>query len=200
MRKHLLAIAVTLITTAIFTACGESEEEGFIPKPRSYFRIEFPDKDYQAFEDDCPYTFNYPSYSHVVQSAHSNPEQCFKNIMFPYYKATMFCTYLKLDSTSDFQMQSEYSRGLAYEHRVKASGIQEREYLNYDKGVYGTTYEIQGEAACNYLFYLSDSTEHFFSASLYFEVIPNYDSLKPVIDYIKQDIQVMIESFEWKNS
>jgi hypothetical protein len=53
--------------------------------------------------------------------------------------------------------------------------------------------------ACNYIFYLTDSTDNFFAGSVFFEVVPNYDSLQPVLEFVKEDIQHLIETFEWEN-
>jgi len=104
---------------------------------------------------------------------------------------------VELDSSVKEHVQM--FQNLAYEHRIKSSGIFEKEYLNYEKDVYGTTFDIQGDVACNYMFYLTDTTNYFFTGSLYFEVAPNYDSLQPVIDYLKSDIIHLVETFEWKN-
>ena len=70
--------------------------------------------------------------------------------------------------------------------------------VNKEKDVYGTSFEIRGDVACNYLFYLTDSTSNYFAGSLYFETVPNYDSLQPVLDYVIEDIEHMINTFEWK--
>ena len=47
-------------------------------------------------------------------------------------------------------------------------------------------------------FYLTDSIEHFLRGSLYFKVVPNNDSLQPVIDFITDDVRHLIKSLEWK--
>ncbi|OYT16688.1 MAG: gliding motility lipoprotein GldD, partial [Bacteroidetes bacterium 4572_77] len=84
-------------------------------------------------------------------------------------------------------------------HIPKANAINENMYLNPIQHVYGLTYDIQGsQAASPFQFYVTDSTQHFFRGALYFNFTPNNDSLQPVIDYLKKDIQVLIESLEWK--
>jgi gliding motility-associated lipoprotein GldD len=59
-------------------------------------------------------------------------------------------------------------------------------------------YDISGNTASNVQFYLTDSTHHFMRGALYFNVVPNIDSLKIVVDYLRQDIVHMIKTFEWK--
>jgi gliding motility-associated lipoprotein GldD len=53
-------------------------------------------------------------------------------------------------------------------------------------------------AASPYQFYLTDSTTHWLRGSLYFDAIPNNDSLAPVIDFVKTDIQHIFETMHWK--
>jgi gliding motility-associated lipoprotein GldD len=81
---------------------------------------------------------------------------------------------------------------------MKASAIPETEYYNHDNRVYGMLYQMKGNTASPIQFYLTDSTKHFFRAALYFNNIPNQDSLAPVIDYLREDIMMMMETFRWK--
>jgi len=47
-------------------------------------------------------------------------------------------------------------------------------------------------------FVITDSTKHFIRGALYFDNVPNKDSIAPVADYIRQDMMQLIESFSWK--
>ena len=47
-------------------------------------------------------------------------------------------------------------------------------------------------------FFLTDSTQHFFRAALYYNNVPNADSLAPVNEVIRRDIHHLIESFRWQ--
>ena len=44
---------------------------------------------------------------------------------------------------------------------------------------------------------ITDSTSGFLSGSLYFNVQPNRDSLAPAIDFFREDIVHLINTFEW---
>jgi hypothetical protein len=52
--------------------------------------------------------------------------------------------------------------------------------------------------ACPFQFWLTDSVRHYLRSSLYFNCVPENDSLRPVIDYIREDAMAMINSFQWK--
>ena len=46
--------------------------------------------------------------------------------------------------------------------------------------------------------FFTDSTEHFFRGALYFNCQPNQDSIAPMLDYMREDIVRLMESFEWR--
>ncbi|MCK5170865.1 MAG: gliding motility lipoprotein GldD, partial [Bacteroidales bacterium] len=70
-------------------------------------------------------------------------------------------------------------------------------FVRPEKDVYGILYEIEGNAASSVQFFLTDSIKHYIRGALYFNVEPNKDSLAPVINFVKEDIKILIESFEW---
>jgi len=75
----------------------------------------------------------------------------------------------------------------------------QREYLDPAHRVFGLIYDIKGsDAASSYQFYLTDSLSKFVRGALYFDLVPNNDSLSPVIDFLKVDLEHMITTFRWK--
>jgi gliding motility-associated lipoprotein GldD len=92
----------------------------------------------------------------------------------------------------------EDSRELAYKHTIKAESINEKIFLKPGRNVYGMLYEIEGNTASSVQFYLTDSTKHFLRGALYFNIQPNKDSLAPVINFVKEDIKILMETFKWK--
>ncbi len=187
-------LGILFILTIFVSSCRE--EVNHIPKPKGYFRIDFPERSYEEITKKCRATYERPTYTYIQDKESKDEGRCFQNIVFPYYKAAIYCTHIQLDSNDLYVHTEKYQRKVM-EHRIKASGIQELEFIDPEKRVYGTTFDIQGDVACNYIFYLTDSTDNFFSGSLYFEAAPNYDSLQPVIEFIKEDIKHLIETFEW---
>ena len=89
---------------------------------------------------------------------------------------------------------------LTYEHVRKADDIIEEKYINQEQGAYGMFYDIKGDAASQSQFYITDSTTHFLTGSIYFNTKPNYDSIYPAAMYLKNDIRHLMESITWKNS
>ena len=71
-------------------------------------------------------------------------------------------------------------------------------YEDKEKSVYGVLYEIKGNAASSVQFYATDSTKHFLRGALYFNTVPNKDSLAPAIQFVEEDIIHLIETLSWK--
>ena len=71
-------------------------------------------------------------------------------------------------------------------------------FQNPQKKVYGILYDLTGNTASSVQFVLTDSVHHFFRGALYFDNVPNKDSIAPMSDYIREDIVHMMETFEWR--
>ena len=89
---------------------------------------------------------------------------------------------------------------MTQKHVIKADEIAEQPFLNQKRRVFGMFYEVGGNAASQSQFYVTDSTKHFLSGSLYFYAKPNYDSILPAADYLKNDIKHIMESLRWKDN
>ena len=92
----------------------------------------------------------------------------------------------------------EDSRSLSMKHISKASGIEEETLADRDSRKYGAVFHVKGSSASALQFYLTDSTKHFLRGSLYFYAPPNPDSLAPVLQFVEEDIRILLESFRWK--
>lgn len=191
-------IRLLIIPVLLFFSCTEK----YTPKPREYFRIDFPEKIYHPLQPGFPYQFDIPDYSRIVADP-GNPDQPYWiNISVPANKAEVHISYYDL---SNQQLSNrvllnkfiEDSRTLAYKHTIKADAIQEQVFMNPDKKVYGLIYKIEGNAASPMQFFLTDSTNHFLRGALYIRDVPNIDSLKPVIDFLEPDIIRLIETTTW---
>ena len=187
-------IGLFILGLAMVTSCGGVEDDYvFYPKPISSQKIIFPERSYKNFSSDCNYSFEMPVYSEFVKD--STVENCNGNIEFKNFNATMYLTHVKLDTSLMYNI--EYSRKLAYDHSIKADGIDEAVIRNPENNTFGIQYKIKGNAASNYQFYVTDSTHNFLRGALYFNTAPNYDSLKPTLDFIMTDFDHLIKTITW---
>ena len=189
--NYLLIVLSSFVILSI-SSCDET----YSPKPRGYFRIELPEKKYGNYNsNDCPFSFELPSYAVVNNYQDSINQPCWKYIRFPRFNGEIFFSYKPV--TGNLSEYMEDSRALAYKHTVKANAIDET-IVETQNNVYGMIYDIGGNAASSVQFYATDSTKHFIRGALYFNSAPQPDSLAPVIRYLRQDIVRLLTTLRWK--
>lgn len=194
MRINLLFI----IGVMGFFGCNEK----YTPKPRGFFRIGFPEKDYNSIAHKFPYSFEVPEYSDVEPDNRNPDEPWWINLEFPQNKAEVHVSYYNLQENDNprelLAELMEETRELAYKHSVKANAIEEQIYLNSETDVYGTLYRIRGNAASPMQFFLTDSAHHFLRGALYIRATPDIDSLQPVVEFLERDVIHLIETTQWE--
>lgn len=183
---------IFLLLPLLVVSCADNDN--YTPKPRGYFRIDLPERDYEQLETDCPYSFE------INTSAEFNQQpNCWGTLSYPGLDAQVQLTYKDVKENKLEDLLQEGSK-LAYKHVVKADGIRERLFTDAQSDVHGILYQIQGEAATSTQFYMTDSTDHYLRGVLYFYAEPNVDSLKPANEFMYGEIIHLIETLEWQNS
>ena len=167
-------------------------KEETLPKPKGELRLEYPKPSYQIFESPCRYSFEFSDFAKIDQAK----KPCWYNLSYPKMKANVFITYFPIQN--DFVLHVKEVEKMVYGHTIKASSIETKSFSYPEKRVFGNFYELKGQSASNIQIFVTDSAKHFVTANLYFKSRPKPDSLKPAIDYIKQDLLRMVETFEWK--
>ena len=195
--KTILKLLIISISIVSVSSCGNDEDdEVIIPKPKGFPRIDFPEKTYKLYDSICPYSFEIPTYAFVNNDKHKGADPCWINVNFPKYNAQIHLSYKTITNNLDTILSE--CRDFVVKHQVKSTGIDETIIIRDSSQVYGLVYDISGNTASNVQFYLTDSTHHFMRGALYFNAVPNIDSLKIVVDYLRKDIVHMIQTFEWK--
>lgn len=187
--SFLLAVSIVLLA-----ACNED----YTPKPRGYMRISLPEKSYHSITTDCPYAFQTADYSEFLMDTGNLAEPCWFDISYPQFKAKLHFSYKPV--SGNLVNYLEDSRALTNKHISQASNIEELMVNRPNARVFGTIFLVEGNRAASTIqFHLTDSSEHFLRAALYFNVAPNNDSLAPVIDFLKDDVLKITETLEWKS-
>ncbi len=172
--------------------------ETYTPKPRGYFRIDFPEKQYVRFKSDAPFSFEIPKYSKMVIDSAYDAEPWWYNLTFPTMKGTIHLSYKKVNNNINEYVAD--ARELVNKHTIKADAIDPQILEFKERNVIAVLFEIRGNAATPYQFFATDSTTHFLRGSLYFNVYPNKDSLAPVVDFLKKDILRLVETLKWEKT
>jgi len=191
-------ILLIILIFTLFAGCKEK----YTPKPRGFFRIDFPDKNYVSLTNNYPYQFEIPEYSRITQDRENPNQPYWINVEVTANKAELHISYYNLinSNTQKKMILGEFmeeTRRLAYKHSVKADAIEEKIFINPDEKIFGTIYRIKGNAASPLQFFLTDSTQHFLRGALYIREVPNMDSIKPVIEFLEPDIIHLIETASW---
>ncbi len=185
-KKQLAIFALLVVLFSVFSCKKE-----VLPKPSSYLRLDYPVAEYVNFENKCPFAFEMNS-----EAVIKGEKDCGFTITYPKMKATIYLTYKPVNNNIDKLLRD--AQKLTYEHVIKADDILEQPYLNSTKKVYGMFYQVDGNAATNSQFYVTDSIKHFVTGSVYFYAKPNYDSIMPAASYLRNDMQRLMETLKWK--
>jgi len=185
-----------LISFAFF-ACNSV----YTPKPKGYFKIDFPKHEYQQFnQPGFPYSFEYPTYAHIVRDTsffESKPENPYWiNIDFPQFNARIYVSYKEIGPNS-FDKLKDDAYKMTYKHSSKASSIEDS-LMRTPNGVTGIFFNVGGNAATAKQFFVSDSSKHFLRGALYFDTTPNADSLSIVNQFLQADMSHLINTLKWK--
>lgn len=192
----IVRMALVILAAGLLAACGGNHD--YSPKPRGFFRIVFPKREYQQYDEGCPFTFTYPKYARIEPDHARNAKPCWLNMQYPQFRGTLHISYQPVTSKKEFNELTEDARTFAFKHTVKATSIDEGIIHYPDRNVYGIYYTIDGNAASSAQFFLTDSVRNYVRGALYFNSEPRLDSIQPVLDFVKKDVDVMIKSFRWK--
>ena len=192
--KYIILFQIVLLLS--FSACRDHD---YSPKPKAYYRIEFPKKAYQSILAPVPFSFDYPKYATLEKDISRDAQKNWYNLHFKQFNGYLHLTYYDVSGKGEYENMVEDARKLAFKHTIKASAIDQKVIYYPDRKVYGIYYAIEGNTASSVQFFLTDSTKHYFRGALYFNERPQYDSIAPVISFIKKDIDTLISTFRWKN-
>jgi len=190
----------SFILSVIITASSSCRELA-VPKPKGYFRIDLPEKEYvlynqQPENSEKPFSFEYPAYGCLSNITDKSSEPGWLNIEFPAYKAKIYLTFKKVKNDLDSLLEQTYQMNVK-NHLIKAEAINEQVIRIPNNKVYGILYDLKGNTASAVQFYVTDSINHYLRGSLYFSAEPNTDSLAPVIKFFREDIIHLIETLKW---
>jgi gliding motility-associated lipoprotein GldD len=192
-----LALFLTCFYILLITSCNSD----YTPKPRGYFKIDFPKKQYRLFDQPgYPYSFEYPVYANVVKDssffgeATENP--WWINIDFPQFNGRVYVSYKEIGKNK-FDKLINDAFTMTNKHTLKAYSIDDS-LISTPNHIHGVFFKVGGDVATANQFFLTDSTKHFLRGALYFDATPNEDSLGIVNRFLVDDVKHMINTFKWK--
>lgn len=181
------------ILSALMLSCGNDP----LPKPKAFLRLDYPEAVYEKAKVQLPFIFEKNKVAEPVSPVKVIGNTKGVDIKYPSIKGTIYLTYKQVKNNNLDSLLRD-AQNLTQKHTMKADEIAQDLYENEIAKVYGMFYEVGGNAASQSQFYVTDSTNHFVSGSLYFYAKPNYDSIYPAAEYLKKDIKRIMETVRWK--
>lgn len=178
----------------VLLLAGCSREAG-TPRPRAFPRIEYPQRSYLNYAaEGCPFTFEYPGYAVINEK---KDHTCWFDLYMPDFKARLHCSYVPVKDRVEFDDLVRDAFTIADKINERANFMEQTPVRN-PQAVGGLALHFTGPAASPFHFFLTDTTRHFFKASLYFEAEVRPDSLAPIVKFVETDINHLINSFNWR--
>ena len=188
MRNIVISLLSLVFSLFFVVSCNED----VLPKPKAYLSLEYPEKSYKKIALKRPYSFDVLKSTKIIDDKNN-----WLKIKYPNLKASIDITYRPVKNNLK-ELLTEAEK-LVFKHAVKAEQIVPKDFVNPKKRIFGSLYEITGNAASHLQFHITDSTSNFIKGSLYFYAKPNYDSILPAVAYLKEDILKLVETLEWKD-
>jgi len=183
MRYLILILSLTILSC----------ENDVVVKPSAMLSLEYQEPLYDTLTVDCPFEFEVNKEA-ILQGK----KNCWMNIHYPKMNATLYLSYREVNEKRKIDSLLYDAQKLTYDHTIKAESILEQPRVDSINKVYGMFYMINGNAATQSQFYVTDSIRHFVNGSLYFDSKPNFDSLYPAVVYLRNDIRRIMETIRWK--
>ncbi|MBI5914551.1 MAG: hypothetical protein HY842_04180 [Bacteroidetes bacterium] len=196
-----MRILVFVLSIMLLASC---EEPVLTPKPRAYPKVTHPEKAYQAFNESyCGFSFEYPKYAVIQKDTtffdKKPAHPCWFNILVKGFDCRIHCSYAPISKQTPADKLKTDAFKMTDWHNKKATYIEEAPLFNGAHNVKGMLFTVEGPVASQLQFFLTDTAEqqHFFRGALYFYTQANPDSLAPVYDFMRKDVERMIETFQW---
>ena len=189
------------IIWVILFVLGCAGDNVYAPKPRMYPKVFYPTKEYTSFNQSyCPLTFEMPLYAQVKQEQSFFEEKpvdpCWFDLEFKDFNGNIHFSYYPVEGQKSFDDLINDAFKFVEKHDIKANFRSETSVTN-QQGVSGILFDIDGPVATPIQFFLTDSTEHFIRASLYFNNKVEPDSMAPVYEFVRQDVLRIIETMRF---
>ena len=181
----------------IFSSCNDPAP---VPKPPTYLNINFPDHTYSYVKGDCPYEFKLSSLYNYKTIENSKLNSCIQEIDLGPLKGSLYLYYIALPSKDSLAEIINFANDKVDEHKIIADKIEFVQIIDSKNSVFGTFFELKGNVATNFQFYLTDSSQNFVRGEVLLNCRPNYDSLRPSLDYLKVDLLEMVHNFKWRKN
>ena len=202
MNSHFFQSVCVFLILVLAAGCGE--ETSSLPKPRSFPRVLYPAGDMEPFKlEVCPFSFSKPSYTVVERDTVYFDEKplnpCWFDIVTPSLNGRVHLSYYPVTSLAEFEKHRDDAYTLVGKHNIVANYIDEVPISRPKSDVTGFAFDIDGDVASPFQFFVTDSTSHFLRGALYVQAKASSDSLAPIYQFLREDALEVLKTLEWDN-
>ena len=191
-----------LLSLILLTLYSCVDEQVNTPKPRMYPRIIYPEQSYDQFLlDVCNFTFEKPAYAIVKTGIkffnEKSSHPCWFDLKLEEFNGSIHFSYNPIQDSNSLDKFVSDAFKIVEQHNTKAE-YREEILIENANGVNGLLFKLEGPVASPINFFLTDTTDHFVRASLYFNSAVDPDSIAPILDFVSKDIDKILKTFKWK--
>ena len=144
--------------------------------------------------------------SDILKISQFEPFDIVEKVNFNNLNGELMLHHKRLSPTDSIHLLTKLVVSNVESHKFKSERIDKSPIANREKRMFGYFYELEGDMATNFQFYLTDSISQFVWGQVLMdfqafhkEGIPkDADTKARIMDYIKKDLEVFIENFSWK--
>ena len=191
----------SLLLSICVVALASCSSDRPIPKPPTYLKAMLPEHSYHKESFEAPFEFNVSDLYTLKSPINCDSSYCEQEIYLGRaLNGSINLFYKKLEHKDSLPSLINFSNKEVDFHKIKADQIDFDQIIDPEHMVFGTLFELKGDVATNYQFYLTDSSRNFLRGEVILNCVPNYDSLRNVLTYIKEDLNVMLNTFSWRKN
>lgn len=183
-----------LLAAALLAGCDDDA----LPRRKGWPRLDLPPEAHQPWGGPAaPFSAEVPAYARMTERQADGAARWY-DLRFDGQRATAHLTYSPVRGNLPALIEDahEFKR----KHEAKAARIRSERMLRADDRVFGTLFDVEGDVASPFVFYLTDSTANFLYGALYFDARPNADSLAPVTDRLRADMRRFAATLRWQGA
>jgi gliding motility-associated lipoprotein GldD len=190
---YIFFISFFLISSLI--SCRQKE----YPRPYAYARIEYPDAKYDSIDiAGCPFGFEYPAYATVEIPQKNSHNLWWLNIRMDKFHAILYTSCEVAKNTQELNNLMQENESLIKKQLPPYSSVKSLSVFPKGDKLTGFIYQIDGATASPVVFTICDNKKTFFRGSLYFDYIPNKDSISDILAGMTKDLHHLIKTFYFK--
>ncbi|MEL6390450.1 MAG: hypothetical protein AAFQ02_09825 [Bacteroidota bacterium] len=183
------------MTLGLLVSCDH--DPVLTPKKRMYPRLELPDAVYNRADiQTCPFSWALPVGTEIGLQTDQGGNRCWFDVHWPALNATLHCSYYPIDEDHSLSSLVDDAYEMVSKHNVKAYFREEDPITNAEHN--GLLFSIAGPVASPHQFFITDENNHFLRGSLYFDKKVVSDSVAPIVDYLRSDMDQMLSSLTFK--